>query len=124
MRKNRVQPTFKEVVAMSDVIRAYCVAIDGFAVWENEWSEDRVTISADGRTTPQHVANLRLELIGPIRKPTNREGHESRVGVPYRTLREASRRHRDVGVTALEGTLETDVMWTPARSARRYRKRR
>lgn len=59
---------------MSDVIRAYCVAIDGFAVWENEWSEDRVTISADGRTTPQHVANLRLELIGPIRKPRIEKG--------------------------------------------------
>ncbi len=54
------------MVAVADMLRLHCKKVNGFAEYEEGWSDERVCELLPPATTT-NVANLRVELIGKFR---------------------------------------------------------
>jgi hypothetical protein len=56
-----------DTVKMADIIRAHCKLVDGRAVYDEDWSDQRVIEEMSGRANLNNVQNLRRQLVGDVR---------------------------------------------------------
>lgn len=94
--KKRHTMTHLEAIRVGDMLRQHCIAVDGVAVFEDNWSDQRV-VDEIGTVTLTNVENLRKSMLGPLAKPD-----------PVPTLESLSQR-----IKALEA-------WAAARPVERF----
>jgi hypothetical protein len=69
------KPTYAEVFKIADIVRQHCKAEGGYAIYEPGWSDGTVAKELGGRFTQANVANVRIQLIGPIPKRNRQHTH-------------------------------------------------
>lgn len=59
--------SYTETFHIGDLIRQHCKLIGKYAVYEDGWTDERITCEIGGTFTQSNVQGVRAQLIGPLR---------------------------------------------------------